>query len=151
MRLDMEIILLDDIEGLGKRGQTVKVADGYARNFLLPLGKATVSGGAGARVFQEQEKRRQARDNRMHKDAETLAADLEKVSCTIAVKAGEDDRLFGAVTAADISELLKKQGFQVDKRRILLEEPLKTLGVYNVPIKLFQDVEARVKVWVVSE
>ncbi len=147
----MEVILLDDIEGLGKRGQTVKVADGYARNFLLPLGKATVSGGAGAKIFQEQEKRRRARDNKMHREAEKLAADLSKVSCTIAVKAGEDDRLFGAVTAADVSELLKKQGFQIDKRKILLEEPLKALGVYSVPIKLFREVEAKVKVWVVSE
>jgi len=147
----MEIILLEDIDGLGKRGQTVKVADGYARNFLLPLGKATVSGGVGAKVFQELEKRRHAKDNKMRRDAESLAADLGKASCTIAVKAGEDDRLFGAVTASDISEILKKQGFQIDKRKIMLEEPLKTLGVYNVSIKLFHDVEAKVKIWVVSE
>lgn len=147
----MEIILLEDIEGLGKRGETVKVADGHARNYLLPLGKATVSGGLGARVFQEQEKRRKARENKMLKDAETLAGELSKVSCTIAVKAGEDDKLFGAVTTADIAELLKSQGYEIDKRKIVLEEPLRTLGVYNVAIKLFQDIEAKVKIWVVSE
>ena len=147
----MEIILLEDVEGLGKRGETVKVAHGYARNYLLPLGKGVASAGAGARIFQEEVKRRGARENKMHKSAERLAAELTGVSCTIAVKAGEDDKLFGAVTAADIAELLKKQGYEIDKRKIMLEEPLKTLGVYTVSIKLFQDVDAQIKVWVVSE
>ena len=147
----MEIILLEDVEGLGKRGQTVKVAHGYARNYLLPLGKAVASTGAGARIFQEELRRRGARENKMHKAAERLAAELAGVSCTIAVKAGEDDKLFGAVTAGDIAELLKKQGYEIDKRKVMLEEPLKVLGVYTVPIKLFQDVDAHVKVWVVSE
>jgi len=147
----MEIILLEDVEGLGKRGETVKVAHGYARNYLLPLGKGVVSTGAGARIFQEEVRRRGARENKMHKSAERLAAELAGVSCTIAVKAGEDDKLFGAVTAADVAELLKKQGYEIDKRKIMLEEPLKTLGVYTVSIKLFQDVDAKIKVWVVSE
>ena len=147
----MELILLEDVEGLGKRGQTVKVAHGYARNYLLPLGKAVASAGAGARIFQEEVRRRGARENKMRKAAERLAGELAGVSCTIAVKAGEDDKLFGAVTAADIAELLKKQGYQIDKRKIMLEEPLKVLGVYTVAIKLFQDVDAQIKVWVVSE
>jgi large subunit ribosomal protein L9 len=147
----MEIILLEDIEGLGKRGETVKVANGHARNYLLPMKKAVPLKGAGARVFQEEEKRRKATENKMRRAAEKLATDLEKVSCTIAVKAGEDDKLFGAVTAADIAELLDKQGVKIDKRKIALEEPLKALGVYTVTIKLFQDVQADIKVWVVSE
>ncbi|MFH0777994.1 MAG: 50S ribosomal protein L9 [Candidatus Eisenbacteria bacterium] len=147
----MEIILLEDVAGLGKRGQTVKAADGYARNFLLPKGKAVPAEGAGARIFKEEQRRRTAREQKLRRGAEKLATELADVSCTIAVKAGEDDRLFGAVTAADIAELLKKQGYQIDKRKILLEEPLKTLGVYTVGIKLFQDVEGHVKVWVVSE
>jgi len=147
----MEIILLEDVQGLGKRGETVKVAHGYARNYLLPLGKGVVSAGAGARIFQEEVRRRGARENKMHKSAERLAAELAGVSCTIAVKAGEDDKLFGAVTAADVAELLKKQGYEIDKRKIMLEEPLKTLGVYTVSIKLFKDVDAKIKVWVVSE
>ncbi len=147
----MKIILLEDIEGLGKRGETVDVANGHARNYLLPLKKAVPSKGAGARIFQEEEKRRHATENKMRKAAERLADDLAKVSCTIAVKAGEDDKLFGAVTAADIAELLDKQGVKIDKRKIVLEEPLKALGVYTVTIKLFQDVQADIKVWVVSE
>lgn len=147
----MEVILLEDIEGLGKRGETVSVANGHARNYLLPLRKAVPSKGAGAQIFQEEEKRRHATENKMHRAAERLALDLAKVSCTIAVKAGEDDKLFGAVTAADIAELLDKQGIKIDKRKIILEEPLKALGVYTVTIKLFQDVQADIKVWVVSE
>ncbi|UCF78944.1 MAG: 50S ribosomal protein L9 [Candidatus Eiseniibacteriota bacterium] len=147
----MEVILLEDIEGLGKRGETVKVAKGHARNFLLPLRKAVPSKGAGARVFEEEERRRHAAENKMRRAAEQMAAELANVSCTIAVKAGEDDKLFGAVTAADIAELLEKQGVQIDKRKIVLEEPLKSLGVYTVTIKLFQDIQADIKVWVVSE
>jgi large subunit ribosomal protein L9 len=147
----MEVILLEDVKGLGARGDTVRVADGYARNYLIPSKKAISAAGSGARIFREQEKQRAARENRLRRAAQKMAAEMAKTSCTIPVQVGEDDRVFGSVTAQDIAEALKGAGFEVDKKKILLDEPLKALGVYNVRVKLMADVEARVKVWVVKE
>lgn len=147
----MEIILLEDMEGLGTRGETVKVSDGYARNYLIPHKIAISAAGSGARVFREQERQRSVRENRLKRTAEKTAADMAKTSCTIPVQVGEEDRVFGSVTTQDIADALGKAGFQVDKRKILLDEPLKALGVYNVRVKLMTDVEAKVKVWVVKE
>ena len=147
----MEIILLKDLEGLGARGETVKVADGYARNYLIPHRFALSAAGSGARVFMEQERQQSVRENRLKRGAEKTASDMAKTSCTIPVQVGEEDRVFGSVTTQDIADALGKAGFQVDKRKILLDEPLKALGVYNVRVKLMMDVEAKVKVWVVKE
>ena len=147
----MEVILLEDLKGVGGRGDTVRVADGYARNYLIPHKIAISAAGSGARVFREQEKQRGVRVNRLKRTAEKTASDMAKTSCTIPVQVGEEDRVFGAVTAQDIAEALGKAGFQVDKKKIVLDEPLKALGVYNVRVKLGQDVEAKVKVWVVKE
>jgi large subunit ribosomal protein L9 len=147
----MEIILLEDMDGLGSRGDTVKVADGYARNYLIPHKIAISAAGSGARVFMEEERQRTARQNRLKRSAEKTASDMAKTSCTIPVQVGEEDKVFGSVTTQDIADALGKAGFQVDKRKILLDEPLKALGVYNVRVKLMMDVEARVKVWVVKE
>jgi large subunit ribosomal protein L9 len=147
----MEIILLKDLEGLGTRGETVKVADGYARNYLIPHRLALSAAGSGARVFMEQERQKSVRENRLKRGAERTASDMAKTSCTIPVQVGEEDRVFGSVTTQDIADALGKAGFEVDKRKILLDEPLKALGVYNVRVKLMMDVEAKVKVWVVKE
>lgn len=147
----MEIILLENVTGLGNRGGRVKVADGYARNFLIPNRLAIPATGAGANIYKEAERQRSVRDSRQVKGAEALAGSLEKVNITIPMEAGEEDRLFGSVTAADIAAQLLAQGFEVDKRRINLEEPLKQLGVYSVPVKLHTNVEAQVKVWVVKK
>ena len=147
----MDVILLEDVTELGTRGQKVTVKSGYARNYLLPRKLALPATPAGLRMMKEEERRREAREVKMHKEAEDLAKELNKVSCTAEVQAGEDDRVFGAVTTADISELLAKQGFDIDKRKIVLDEPLKALGVYTIAIRLHRDVEAKMKVWVVKK
>jgi large subunit ribosomal protein L9 len=147
----MELILLEDVESLGKRGERIVVKDGYARNFLLPRKLALPATDRGVKMMQHVEKMRAVREQKIHKEAEELAKALNKVSCTAEVQAGEDDRVFGSVTSADISELLKAQGFDVDKRKVIIEEPLKALGVYTIPVKLHHDVEAKVKVWVVKK
>ena len=147
----MEVILMEDVENLGKRGEKITVKNGYARNFLLPRKLALPATASGVRMMKEEERRRAVREVKMHREAQELAADLNKVSCTAEVQAGEDDRVFGAVTSGDIAELLTAQGFNIDKRKIVLDEPLKALGVYTIPIRLYSDVEAKVKVWVVKK
>lgn len=147
----MDVILLEDIAELGDRGQKISVKNGYARNYLLPRKLALPATRAGLKMMKEEEKRREVREVKMHREAEDLARELNKVSCTAEVQAGEDDRVFGAVTTADIAELLSGQGFEIDKRKIVLDEPLKALGVYTIPVRLHRDVEAKVKVWVVKK
>jgi large subunit ribosomal protein L9 len=147
----MEVILLDEIDGLGRRGDKVNVSRGYARNYLLPNKLALEATGAGAAIFMESERIKSLRSDRMRSVAEKLAAKLNKASVTVLMQAGEDDRLFGSVTASDIAEKLAAEGFEVDKRSIHLEEPLKALGAYNVHVKLHHDVEAKVRVWVKKE
>lgn len=147
----MEIILLEEVGGLGHRGARVKVSPGYARNYLIPNRLAIPASGAGANIFKEAERQRSSRENKARRGAEELAVRMEKLSLTIPMEAGEEDRLFGSVTSADIADQINAQGFEVDKRRIVLEEPIKQLGVYNVPIKLHGNVEAQVKVWVVRK
>jgi len=147
----MEIILLDDISGLGNRGSRVKVSPGYARNYLIPNKMAVPAAGAGANLYKEAERQRSARDRRHKGESEVLAARIEKLNINIAMEAGEEDRLFGSVTSADIAEQLAANGVTVDKRKIILEEPIKQLGVYTVPVKLLAGVEANIKVWVVKK
>ena len=112
---------------------------------------AIAADGASGNIFREAERQRAVRENKTKNQATDLAARLSAVSVTIAMEAGEEDRLFGSVTSGDIAEQINAKGFDVDKRKILLEEPLKQLGVYNVAIKLHGDVEAQVKVWVVRK
>ena len=147
----MDVILLEDINDLGKRGENVAVKGGYARNYLLPRRLALPATASGLKMMKEEDRRRQVREVKMQREAEELSKALGKVSCTAEVQAGEDDRVFGAVTSGDIAELLQAQGYDIDKRKILLDEPLKALGVYTIPIRLHHDVEARVKVWVVKK
>ncbi|MBM3298310.1 MAG: 50S ribosomal protein L9, partial [Candidatus Aminicenantes bacterium] len=114
--VSMDVILLVDVQGLGKRGESVRVADGYGRNFLIPSRLAIPAGGAGAQIFKEAERQREARDSKARRAAEKLSQEMSKVSVTVPMQAGEDDRLFGSVTTAHIAEQVGKQGFQVDKR-----------------------------------
>lgn len=147
----MEIILRRDYEQLGKAGQTVKVKDGFARNFLIPKGIAYQATESNKKRYENdmfQQSRIMARDR---KKAEEISAKLENVSCTITVQVGEEDKLFGSVTSQNIAEELSKQGYEIDKRKILLEEPIKSLGIYSVPVKLHPEVTGAVKVWVVKE
>lgn len=147
----MEVILRADVPKLGQRGEVVKVAEGYARNYLLPR-KLAVAATAGNRKVIEQEKaafvRREASERGQ---AEELARQLSEIAVTIARKAGEADHLFGSVTSLDLAEALEAKGFHVDRRKILLEEPLKNLGEYEVPLRLHREVHASLKVQVVRE
>ena len=149
--MTQELILMADVEGLGLEGQTVKVTEGYARNYLLPRKlAASVSQAALKRL----EKNRLERESRQQKDraaAQALAQSLEQVSCTIQVKVGENDKLFGSVNANDIADTLKAQKIELDRRKIHLAEPIRELGVYTVKVKLHPEVEASLKIWVVGE
>jgi large subunit ribosomal protein L9 len=147
----MEVILLEDITGLGKRGAAVKVADGYARNFLLPRKKAIAAVGNSNAVFRDRERARVSREQKQRQSAEALKDRLAQVSLQFSVQVGEEDQLYGSVTVADIHQGLEAQGFAIERRSIRLPEPLKALGMFEVPVHLFQDVEAPVKVWVVRQ
>jgi len=147
----MEIILLEDVGVLGNRGARVKVAAGYARNYLIPNRLAVSAAGGGGNIFKEAERQRAVRESRQMKTAHDVARAIEKLNITISMEPGEEDRLFGSVTTADIAAQIAAQGIEVDKRKVILDEPLKQLGVYTVPIKLHTEVEAQVKVWVVKK
>ena len=147
----MDIILREDFESLGQAGEVVSVKDGYARNFLIPKGIAYLANEANKKRYENDVEQQAWRLNRDKKIAEELAIKLENISCTISVQVGEEDKMFGSVTSQNIAESLSSQGFEVDKRKILLDDPIKSLGIYSVPIKLHTEVEATVKVWVVKE
>ncbi len=147
----MEVILIEAVDGLGCRGDKVTVSAGYARNYLLPRKLALEATSGGANIFMESERVKKAKTDREQALAEKLAAKLNKISVTVIMQAGEDDRLFGSVTASDIAEKLAAEGVPVDKRQIHLDEPLKALGAYNVRVHLFHEVEAKVRVWVKKE
>lgn len=147
----MQIVLKEDIEKLGRRGEVVKVADGYARNFLLPFGKALTATPGNLKVIEREKRRYVARLSKEKEENEALAGRIQAVSLTLVRKVGEHDVLYGSVTSADIGEALQKEGIVVDKRRIQLPEPIKALGIYSVPVRLHPEVTAEVKVWVVKE
>lgn len=147
----MEVILKEDVVNLGNRGDVVKVADGYGRNYLLPR-KLAMQATESNKAVIEQMKAAAARRSATEKaQAEQLVAKLEPVELSFIRKAGEQGHLFGSVTSADIAAGLAEQGFEVDRRRIILNEPLKSLGEFTVPIRLHREVTARVKVKVGSE
>lgn len=147
----MEVILRKDHEKLGTVGTKVAVKDGYARNYLIPRGLAYEATEGALRALEEEKKQAERRSNKELKTSQKLALELEKVSITIQMKVGEDEKLFGSVTSQMIADSLKEKGFEIDKRIIDLEEPIKALGIYNVNVKLHQNVAGKVKVWVVRE
>lgn len=147
----MDVILLQDVERLGARGQTVRVKDGFARNFLLPRGLASPATAEALRRVAAEQQVVQARLARERAYLEEQKQRLEQKSVTIAVAAGTDDKLFGSVTNAHIAAALQQDGLDIDKRKIALPEPIKTLGVYHVPVRLSSDVTATVNVWVVKQ
>lgn len=147
----MELILREDVEGLGDRGDVVSVAAGYARNYLLPRGLAVLATEAQKRTLEKETKLREIRDERMKSNLSAVAQRMSDLSTTIVVQAGEDDKLYGSVTAHDIAGEIEKQGFEIDQKQVLLDEPIKKLGIYTVPIRLHREIEVSVKVWVVKE
>jgi large subunit ribosomal protein L9 len=146
-----ELILMADVEGLGLEGETVKVSEGYARNHLIPHKLAVPVTKAALKRLEKNKLEREARHLKELEVAQSLAQTLEKVSCTITAKVGENDKLFGSVTVADIIASLKQQGIELDKRKIQMAEPIRELGVFPVKIKLHPQVEVFLKVWVVGE
>jgi large subunit ribosomal protein L9 len=144
----MDIILLDDVGGLGTRGHRLKVADGYARNYLIPRGLAVNAKGAGEALFQEAIRTRERRDAKARKAAEALRATLHGVEVSIRAQAGEEGKLFGSVTANEIAVALAEKGFSIDRKAIHLEEAIKQTGAYPVQVKLGPGVVGEIKVWV---
>jgi len=147
----MQIVLKEDIDKLGRRGEVVKVANGYARNYLLPLGKALPATPGNLKVIEREKRRYLMRLSKEKEENEGLSRRIQALSLTLVRKVGENDVLYGSVTSGDIAEALSREGVGIDKRRIQLPEPIKSLGIYNVPIRLHPEVTTEVKVWVVKE
>jgi large subunit ribosomal protein L9 len=147
----MRIVLRESVEKLGQRGEVIKVADGYARNFLLPKRLALEATPANLKQIEQERRVREVHEAKEKQEAAALGERLTQLSLTAVRKVGENDVLYGSVTNADVADLLEKQGFRVDKRKILLEEPIKALGIYEVPLKLHPEVTILLKVWVVKE
>lgn len=147
----MKVILLKDIEALGSAGEVVEVKNGYGRNFLIPRNEALVATAANMAQFESRRKQQETLSERDHRAAEALAKKLQAESITAQVKVGEEDRLFGSVTAQNIAELLDEKGYEIDRRAIHLEDSIRELGVYNVEVRLHPEVTTTVKLWVVKE
>jgi len=147
----MKIILREDYKQLGDAGTVVTVKDGFARNYLIPKGIAYPATKSYLKVFEEEKKQQQFKQRKEVKVAQEMVKKIEGVSVTIPVSVGEGDKMYGSVTSQNIHEHLEKQNIDIDKKKIDLEEPIKELGIYQVPIKLHKDVKASIKVWVVKE
>jgi|SRR5450432_237862 large subunit ribosomal protein L9 len=147
----MQVILRDDMENLGKSGEVVNVKPGYARNFLLPRGHALKATASDVKRVEHEKRVIAARTAKLAKEAQSEADALSKVSVSIARSVGEEDKLYGSVTSRDIADALGEQGVKVDSKKIHLAEPIKTLGLTEVQVKLGRGVNATVKVWVVKK
>lgn len=147
----MKIILTQDVEKLGKAGDIVKVKDGYARNYLIPNNLCVQATRSNIRMADTLKAAEEKKAHKVENQARALAKKLSDISVTASVKAGEDDKLFGAVTAQIIADLIAEKGISVDKHDILLDEPIKELGVFDVPVKVGAGIKAEIKVWVVKE
>ena len=147
----MKVILLRDVESLGSAGEVVQVKSGFARNFLIPQHKALVASDTNVAQFESKRKQHEAVSERELRAAETIAKQLEADSLTAQVRVGEEDRLFGSVTVQNIAALLAEKDYDIDRRAIQLEEPIRALGVYTIDVRLHADVTAKVKLWVVKE
>jgi large subunit ribosomal protein L9 len=147
----MKVILVKDHPRLGLGGAVLEVADGYARNYLLPQGWAHPATAQHIRHFQQQQEKQKQLEAKRLEVSRRLAEKLKGVSITIAAAAGEEDRLYGSVTAADVAEALKREGFEIDKKQVKLEEPIKRLGIYTLEVQLGPEARVDVKVWIVKE
>jgi large subunit ribosomal protein L9 len=147
----MEVILRQDIEKLGHRGQVVKVAPGYARNFLLPKRLAVAATESNKKIIEQERQAHLRKEARQLSDAQDLGKLMANVTVTISQKAGENDVLFGSVTAKDIAEALERQGYNIERRNIQLGEPIKQLGEHRVPVRLHRDVTVEIPVTVTRE
>ena len=147
----MKVILMRDVDHVGEVGEMVDVADGYGRNFLIPRGLAVAATAKNKRQLEHEQRLREHRIVRVRQDAQTLAEKLQAVPCHFVRKAGEEGKLFGSVTSMDIAEALKVSGFEVDCRDIQLDQPLKSLGEFTVPVRLPAETAAILKVTITAE
>ncbi|HET7586382.1 MAG TPA: 50S ribosomal protein L9 [Gemmatimonadaceae bacterium] len=147
----MQVILRQTIDRVGKPGDIVDVSAGFARNYLLPRGLAYEATAGNRKRIAQEKARLEAAENERIGAAQAMAARLEQVSLTFSARVGEEDKLFGSVTASDIARQLEAQGIEIEKRQIELHEPIKALGVYRVPIRLHAEVHADVRVWVIKQ
>ena len=147
----MKVILREDVKGKGKAGEIIDVKSGYARNFLIPQNFAYPATDAKIKVYEQEKILKAKKQEQMKIEADKVKVELEKISLTAAVKVGEDDKLFGSVTTHTVSDLLKEKGYEINHRKINIDEHIKELGVFEIGIDLGFSVEARVKIWVVKE
>lgn len=147
----MKIILRDDVDTLGKCGDVIEVKAGYGRNYLFPRNLAIPATRGNMRAITDLKQQQEMRMAKVRRAAESIKSRIEKASCTAEVLVGEEEKVFGSVTTQNIAELLAAQGIEVDRKKIMLDEPLKALGVYTVAIKIAADVTANLKVWVVKK
>jgi large subunit ribosomal protein L9 len=147
----MKVILKEDIPDVGSAGQTVEVKAGFGRNYLFPRNLAIPASKANLKAIGELHKQNELKEKKRLREAEGVKDKIEKLSLSIEVLVGEEDKLFGSVTNADVAELLEKEGITVDKRAIQLETPIKVLGVYTVPVKIDKEVSANLKLWVIKK
>jgi len=146
-----KIILLKDIERLGKKGQVIDVKRGYAVNFLIPKKLAVEFSPQNLKKIEEEEKRKKKKEERLLKEAQDLAKKIETISLTICAKTKDDENLYGSITELQILESLKSEGIELKKENIILEEPIRKIGVYDVKVKLHPEVQTTIKVWVVKK
>lgn len=147
----MQVILKEDVKDLGRIGDIVEVKDGYARNFLIPRGLAVEANPKNIKALEHEKRKIQEAAKKLKSSAEDLKSRMEGKTIIIKAKAGEEDKLFGSVTAMDIAEALKKEGIDVDKKRIIIDEPIKRLGSYNVTVKIHPEISAQLIIQVVQE
>ena len=147
----MKVILREDVPDVGRAGQTVEVKSGYGRNYLFPRNLAIPATKANLRAVGEIDKQKEVADRKRRREAEVIKERIEKLELSTEVLVGEDEKLFGSVTSADIAGMLEKENVIVDKRSIELESPIKALGVYTVPVRIDKDVSASLKLWVIKK
>ncbi|MCQ9207282.1 MAG: 50S ribosomal protein L9 [Omnitrophica bacterium] len=147
----MQVILLQDVKGLGKEGDVVKAKDGYARNYLIPRKIATLFTPGAVRALEAKKKKAAQRSEKERVKAKGLAKTISQLSLTISMESGVDDALFGSVTPDAISRALKQEGIDIDKKNIAIIDPIKKLGIYNVEVELYPEVKETLRVWVVKK
>ena len=147
----MEVILKQDVDKIGKAGTIVKIKDGFARNFLIPNGLAVPLTPANLKKLEQEKQKKILQLEKAKEGSKELKARLEGLSLTLPVLAQEEDKLYGSITAIDIAHALKEEGFDIDKSSIILDEPIKSLGIYEIPVNLHPEVSAKIKVWIVKK
>lgn len=148
---NMEVILKQDVERIGRAGSVIKVKDGFARNFLLPNKLAVIATSSSLKKLEEEKQRKIQQLEKTKKEAESMKNKLQSLSLTVPVLVQDDERLYGSITAIEIANALKEEGFDIEKSLIMLDEPIKSLGVYEIQIRLHPEVIAKVKIWVVKK